>query len=234
MLVLNGIHKHYATGGTAVQALTSVCLAIDPGEMCAITGASGSGKSTLMNILGLLDRPTAGTFLFDGVDVARAADDLRAALRNRRIGFVFQAFHLLPRLTALDNVALPLLYRGLAQRHRRPLAFDALARVGLADRAHHRPEELSGGQRQRVAIARALVGGPALLLADEPTGNLDSQAAQQVLDLFAALNRDLGVTVVVVTHDPSIAARCRRRIVVRDGHLVDDGLRPSRPVEAVS
>ncbi|MCJ2126314.1 ABC transporter ATP-binding protein [Methylobacterium sp. J-077] len=185
-------------------------------------GASGSGKTTLMNLIGLLDRPSHGEIHLDGVPTAYLRDDDLAVLRNRRIGFVFQAFHLLPRLPALDNVALPLLYRGLGKRLRRARAAEALHKVGLADRASHRPDELSGGQRQRVAIARALVGGPTLLLADEPTGNLDSRAADDIMALFLALNRDLGVTILIVTHDPAVAARCPRRIVMRDGRVLDD------------
>ncbi|MGE5547287.1 MAG: ABC transporter ATP-binding protein [Solirubrobacterales bacterium] len=232
MIELAAIHKHYGTGAVSVAVLADVSLSIAEGELCAIMGVSGSGKSTLLNLLGLLDRPSSGEYRLEGLPVAAADADLQADLRNRRIGLVFQTFHLLPRLSALDNVALPLLYRGIGTAERRRLAATELERVGLADRAHHRPEELSGGQRQRVAIARALVGGPALLLADEPTGNLDSAAAGEVMDLLVELNRADGMTVVVVTHDPAVAARCRRRIVVRDGTVVDDGPAPFRPVEA--
>lgn len=224
ILELAGIHKTYGAGAARIPVLRDVSLAIRRGELCAITGASGSGKSTLLNLIGLLDRPDSGRFLFDGQDVADASVDQLARLRGRRIGFVFQSFHLLPRFSALDNVTLPFLYRGRSPRACRARGMEALERVGLADRAHHRPDALSGGQRQRVAVARAIVGEPSLLLADEPTGNLDSDSARQVIDLFSALNRETGVTVIVVTHDALIAARCPRRIVVRDGRLVDDGL----------
>lgn len=219
MLDLTGVHKTYGTGAARVPVLRDVSLAIRAGEVCAITGASGSGKSTLLNLLGLLDRPDAGRLLFDGEDVGATPVDRRARLRNRRIGFVFQSFHLLPRLSALDNVALPFLYRGLSPRSCHDRAMAALERVGLADRAHHRPDAMSGGQRQRVAVARAIVGKPRLLLADEPTGNLDSESARRIIDLFTALNADTGVTIVLVTHDPAIAARCPRRILMRDGRV---------------
>jgi len=219
MLDLTGVHKTYGTGAARVPVLRDVSLAIRAGEVCAITGASGSGKSTLLNLLGLLDRPDAGRVLFDGEDLGDTSVDRRARLRNRCIGFVFQSFHLLPRLSALDNVALPFLYRGLSPRSCRDRAMAALERVGLADRAHHRPDAMSGGQRQRVAVARAIVGKPQLLLADEPTGNLDSESARRIIDLFAALNADTGVTIVLVTHDPAIAARCPRRILMRDGRV---------------
>lgn len=220
MILLRDVHKHYGDGQSRVDVLHGVSLEVAQGEMCAVIGASGSGKSTLLNILGLLDRPSSGEYLLDGADVARASPDALADTRNRRIGFVFQAFHLLPRLSAQDNVAHPLLYRGVPRAERRRLAQEQLARVGLADRLDHRPDQLSGGQRQRVAIARALVGTPSLILADEPTGNLDSSSAGDILALIERLNRDLGVTVIVVTHDAAIAARCGRQIVVRDGRVL--------------
>jgi putative ABC transport system ATP-binding protein len=221
MIGLADIHKSYGSGSARLSVLRSVTLDVPAGSFCAITGSSGSGKSTLLNIIGLLDRPDDGSFMFDGMDVRAASADQLAAMRNRRIGFVFQSFHLLSRLTAVDNVTLPFLYRGLSPRACRGRAMEMLERVGLAGRAHHRPDELSGGQRQRVAIARAIVGEPSLLLADEPTGNLDSQSARQILDLFFELNVETGVTVIIVTHDPSIAARCPQRVHVRDGRIVD-------------
>jgi len=217
MIQLDDIHKTYGTGAASVEVLKGVSLRLERGEMCAIMGASGSGKSTLLNLLGLLDRPTSGRYRLDDIEVQSSDADELADLRNHKIGFVFQAFHLMGRLTALDNVAHPLLYRGLSQAERRPLAQAELERVGLGERIHHRPEELSGGQRQRVAIARALVGKPSLILADEPTGNLDSAAATEIMDLLTEMNRTLGLSVIVVTHDPAIAERCHRRIVVRDG-----------------
>jgi putative ABC transport system ATP-binding protein len=222
LISIKSVVKSYDSHSGLIPVLTNVNLDILRGEFCALMGASGSGKTTLMNLVGLLDRPCHGEIHVDGVPTANLRDDDLAALRNRRIGFVFQAFHLLPRLSALDNVALPLLYRGLGKRRRRARAAEALHKVGLADRAIHRPDQLSGGQRQRVAIARALVGQPTLLLADEPTGNLDSRAADDIMALFLALNRDPGVTILIVTHDPAIAARCPRRIVMRDGRVLDD------------
>ena len=220
MIELDDIHKSYGTGAGQVQVLRGVCLRIGQGEMCAIMGASGSGKSTVLHILGLLDRPSFGRYRLDGLDVQGAANDALADLRNHKIGFVFQAFHLLSRLSALDNVAHPLLYRGLSKRERRSRAEQELVRVGLADRLHHKPEELSGGQRQRVAVARALVGSPSLVLADEPTGNLDTASTADIIDLLERMNRTLGVTVVVVTHEALVARRCQRCIHIRDG-IVD-------------
>jgi len=219
MIQLDNIDKTYGTGAASVQVLKDVSLHIERGEMCAIMGASGSGKSTLLNILGLLDRPTSGRYRLDDMDVQGASADELADLRNHKIGFVFQAFHLLGRLSALDNVAHPLLYRGLNLSERRLLAQVELERVGLSDRVHHRPAELSGGQRQRVAIARALIGTPSLILADEPTGNLDSASAVEIMNLLTQLNSTLGLTVIVVTHDPAIAERCHRRILVHDGNI---------------
>lgn len=222
MLSIENVTKAYHGRAGSLPVLTRVNLDVRRGELCALTGASGSGKTTLMNLIGLLDRPDEGVIRLDGTDTAALSESETAGLRNCLIGFVFQSFHLLPRLSALDNVALPLVYRGVPRATRRARAAAALERVGLAARAAHHPDEMSGGQRQRVAIARALVGDPPLLLADEPTGNLDSHAADDIMTLFFALNRDPGVTILIVTHDPTIAARCPRRIVMRDGRVLDD------------
>jgi putative ABC transport system ATP-binding protein len=210
--------RTYRRGAIAVPVLAAVDLEMAEGEWVAVRGPSGSGKSTLLNILGLLDRPDAGVYELAGENVSDLGDTRRAELRNRRIGFVFQSFNLLPRTSALENVAEPLLYRGIRRAARLARAREALERVGLADRADHDPTELSGGQLQRVAIARALVGEPALLLADEPTGNLDSRSGAEVLELFAALNRD-GTTVLMITHDPTVAGRAQRRLVLDAGRV---------------
>ena len=216
---LEGIAKAYPMGPETVHALRGVDLAIGANEFVAIMGPSGSGKSTMMNILGLLDVPTAGQYWLDGRDVAQLSQSELARVRGRKIGFVFQTFELLPRQTALRNVELPLTYSGASNPRAR--ATEALARVGLADRMGHRPNQMSGGQRQRVAIARALVQGPTLLLADEPTGNLDSQTGDEILNLFAELHRQ-GQTIVVVTHEPDVAARCRRTVRLRNGLVESD------------
>jgi putative ABC transport system ATP-binding protein len=210
--------RTYLRGSIAVPVLEAVDLELAEGEWLAVLGPSGSGKSTLLNILGLLDRPDAGVYELAGEDVSDLGDTRRAELRNRRIGFVFQSFNLLPRTSALENVAAPLLYRGIRRAARLTQAHVALERVGLADRADHDPTELSGGQLQRVAIARALVGEPALLLADEPTGNLDSRSGAEVLELFAGLHR-AGTTVLMITHDPVVASRAQRRLVLDAGRL---------------
>jgi putative ABC transport system ATP-binding protein len=221
MIELRGIAKSYTLGTNEFQALADVDLDLRRSDFVALTGASGSGKSTLMNILGCLDTPSAGTYVLDGSAVAGLDEDQLARVRNRKIGFIFQNFHLMPRMTALDNVAQPLIYRGFSPSARRQRASEALARVGLDQRMHHKPNELSGGQRQRVAIARALVGRPELLLADEPTGNLDSRTAQEIMALFTELNSE-GHTLVVVTHDPGIASYCKRVIRLHDGRVVED------------
>ena len=222
LIEFRGIGKRYGTGEAAFTALHSIDLTIQEGEFVTIMGPSGSGKSTAMNIIGALDRPSWGEYLFEGVHVENLSNDERAMLRRRYIGFVFQGFNLLPRTTALENVELPLLYRGLKGAERRKLAFAALERVGLADWAHHTPAELSGGQQQRVAIARAIVIKPKLLLADEPTGSLDSARSIEIMKLLTDLNQTDGITVSLVTHEPDMAKFARRHIIFKDGHLVRD------------
>jgi putative ABC transport system ATP-binding protein len=218
---LRDVWKTYGQGDTAVRALRGVSMAVDRGDYVAVMGASGSGKSTLMHIIGCLDVPSAGRFRFEGFDIAELNDGQLALLRNRRIGFVFQSFNLLPRMSAAGNVELPLVYSGVRRAERRRRALDTLAAVGLGDRAHHRPAELSGGQQQRAAVARALVTDPALLLADEPTGNLDSHATQELLEVFDRLNAN-GATFVVVTHEEHVAAHAKRVVRIADGLVVED------------
>ena len=219
---LENITKVYQVGSEEVHALDGVSLKIDRNEYVAIMGPSGSGKSTLMNILGCLDTPTEGKYDLKETDVSGMSDNELAEVRNREIGFIFQTFQLLPRATALANVELPLVYRGVSRKERRATAEQALRSVGLGNRMHHRPNELSGGQRQRVAIARALVGDPSLLLADEPTGNLDSQTGEEIIRLFGELNAR-GHTIILVTHEPRLAARCPRAIKLMDGRVLGDG-----------
>jgi putative ABC transport system ATP-binding protein len=220
VIQLKDLWRTYTVGDSEVHALHGVDLAISSGDYLAVVGPSGSGKSTLLNILGCLDRPTAGDYVFDGRDVGQLSDIERTKLRQHQIGFVFQFFHLLARLTAQGNVELPMLFAGVSRAERRTRAADALAAVGLSDRAHHRPDQLSGGQRQRVAIARAVVMGPGLVLADEPTGNLDKASAFEVMDLLDSMNRD-GQTVVLVTHDPEVADRAKNRVRMDDGDIVE-------------
>jgi putative ABC transport system ATP-binding protein len=222
LIVVDALARHYVVGGELVRALDGVSFRIERGEWVAIVGQSGSGKSTLMNLLGCLDTPTSGSYRLAGSDVEDLADDALADLRNREIGFVFQTFQLLPRATALANVELPLVYRGLPRRERRARAEAALHAVGLSNRMHHRPNELSGGQRQRVAIARALVGEPSILLADEPTGNLDSATGEDIMRLFNELH-GRGHTILLVTHEARLAARCPRAIRLMDGRVIGDG-----------
>jgi putative ABC transport system ATP-binding protein len=221
MIRLQGVTKQYRMGDQTVHALQGIDLQIERNEMVAFIGASGSGKSTMMNIVGCLDRPSSGEYWLNGREVATMSGDDLAQVRNREIGFIFQSFHLLPRASALDNVAQPLIYRGVPLRERLALAAQSLARVGLGERMHHRPNELSGGQRQRVAIARALVGNPSILLADEPTGNLDSNTSREIMDLIRAVHEG-GQTVVMVTHEPEIAEQCQRIVRLRDGCVLSD------------
>ncbi len=218
---IRGLTREFKMGDEIVRALRGVDLVVERGEYVAISGPSGSGKTTLMNLIGCLDSPTAGNYQLDGEEVEVLDDDELADIRNRKIGFVFQSFNLLPRQTALDNVALPMTYAGATRSERRDAARAALERVGLGDRTDHRPDQLSGGQRQRVAIARALVNHPALLLADEPTGNLDQKTGAEIVTLFEELNAE-GMTIVMVTHDPEVARRARRRVRIVDGMIAGD------------
>jgi len=227
MIDLKQIHRDFQVGDQVVHALDDIDLHIAAGDYVSIMGPSGSGKSTLLNLIGLLDRATSGQYLLDGEDVTTLSDVEQAATRNRRIGFVFQAFHLVPRLTAVENVELPLILASVPAEQRRALVTRALESLGLGDRAHHKPDQLSGGQRQRVAIARATVTEPAVLLADEPTGNLDHRSGEDVINILESLNHR-GITLIVVTHDPEIGGRARRRLEMRDGRIESDsaGERP--------
>ncbi|SDZ18248.1 putative ABC transport system ATP-binding protein [Proteiniborus ethanoligenes] len=221
MIKIENLGKIYDTGKISVEALKEVNLQIGKDEFVSIMGASGSGKSTLMNILGCLDRPTSGRYTLDEVSVENLNEVELAAIRNKKIGFVFQSFNLLPRTSALKNVELPMTYAGISKKERRQKALEVLEKVGLGDRVDHLPNELSGGQKQRVAIARALVNDPSILLADEPTGNLDTKSGQEIMSIFQQLNRE-GVTVVLVTHEPEIAQHTKRIVLFRDGRLIED------------
>jgi putative ABC transport system ATP-binding protein len=219
MIKLENITKIYRMGEVEVPALRGVTLDVQQGEMVALIGASGSGKSTLMNIIGFLDKPTAGRYTLEGIDVSQLNDNRLAEMRNKKVGFVFQTYNLLPRTAAISNVELPLVYGGGGQKRKR--AIEALEHVGLAARANHKPSELSGGEQQRVAIARALVNNPSLILADEPTGNLDSNATAEIISIFCQLNRE-GITIVLVTHEPDVAAQAKRIVRLLDGQIIED------------
>ncbi|MGB4868698.1 MAG: ABC transporter ATP-binding protein [Candidatus Promineifilaceae bacterium] len=223
MIEMKNITKMYEMGTQVVHALRGVDLNIAEGEFVAIMGPSGSGKSTLMNMLGCLDAPSGGVYKLDGIDVSDMSSDDRSRVRNKRIGFVFQQFNLLPRTTAIKQVALPLMYSGISRSERISKSRAALELVGLGDRMDHRPDELSGGQQQRVAIARALSNDPAIILADEPTGALDTQTGEEILGIFEKLNRESGITIIMITHDPEIAEHARRTIWIRDGLIQEDG-----------
>ncbi|HNA46293.1 MAG: ABC transporter ATP-binding protein [Nitrospira sp.] len=222
LIVCEDLWKIYRIGDVEVQALRGINLTIDRGEFVAVMGTSGSGKSTLMNLLGCLDKPSRGRYRLDELDVSTANPDLLADLRNRQIGFVFQNFNLIPRTSALENAQLPLFYRGVSIKEQRRQAAAALQRVGLAGREQHYPAQLSGGQQQRVAIARALVGAPSILFADEPTGNLDTASSREIMDILEHLNREDGITIILVTHEPDIAAYASRELVMKDGQIVQD------------
>lgn len=231
LMELRNIYKTYHVGELDVPVLKGVSMSIEKGELVSLMGASGSGKSTLMNILGCLDHPTSGQYFLDGLEASNMSSDERALLRNHKIGFVFQNFNLLPRISALENVMLPLSYtmEHVPDRDVRRRAMELISRVGLGDRYHHEPSQLSGGQQQRVAIARALINRPALLLADEPTGNLDSHTSEEVLSMFEKLNREEGITIILVTHDPNVARHTRRIIGISDGVIVDGASMQTQP-----
>jgi len=222
LIVLKDIRKSYTMGDGKIEILHGINLSIDKGEFVALMGPSGSGKSTMMNILGCLDKPTAGTYILDGEDTGNLTDSQLARIRNRKIGFVFQSFNLLPKTSALENVELPLIYAGIPNPERRLRAMEALKLVGLHDRMYHEPTQLSGGQQQRVAIARGIVNRAPILMADEPTGNLDSKTTAEIMELFVKLNQELGITIILVTHEPDVATYANRIIYLKDGHIIND------------
>lgn len=230
LILLEDVHKIYNPGPGEVRALDGVSLAIETGELVAVVGQSGSGKSTLMNLIGCLDMPTAGRYLLDGQEITSLCDDALSIIRNQSIGFVFQGFNLIPSLTALENVELPLLYRGMGREIRRRLALEALHRVGLTARSHHRPPKMSGGQQQRTAIARAIAAKPPIILADEPTGNLDSTSGAEIMRILKELNQE-GKTVVLITHDSGVAAQARRVVKIHDGRLAQDSAVPVKKAQ---
>jgi len=221
MIELAEIRKTYKLGPLDVEVLKGVSLEIEQGELLSIMGTSGCGKSTLMNILGLLDKPTSGKYILEQKEVAGLSDNDLSAIRNKRIGFVFQSFFLLSRLTAIDNVGIPLIYRGLKNREINSRSYEFLEKAGMHERANHKPSELSGGQQQRVAIARALVGKPSIILADEPTGALDTKVGKEIMDLFKRLNKEEGITIIIITHDPEIATQCARSVKMEDGKIIE-------------
>jgi len=227
MIQIENLKKYYTQGLLQVKALDGVSLSVEEGEFVSIMGSSGSGKSTMMNVLGCLDKPTDGTFFLDGIDVAKLKDSGLAEIRNKKIGFVFQTFNLLPKLSAIENVELPMAYMGIPLKERHKRASEALKKVGLEARMKHKPNELSGGQRQRVAIARALVNEPSILLADEPTGNLDSKSTFEIIDIFQKLN-DEGATIVMVTHEPDVAQYTKRIVTFKDGRAISDEMVKNR------
>jgi putative ABC transport system ATP-binding protein len=233
LIACDDIWKIYSIGDVGVQALRGLSLVINQGEFVAVMGSSGSGKSTLMNIIGCLDQPTRGHYWLNGVEVSHLRSDQLADIRNRQIGFVFQSFNLIPRTSALENAQLPLFYRGLSLKEQRGQAAAALGRVGLQGREHHYPTQLSGGQQQRVAIARALVTAPSILLADEPTGNLDTKSSQEIMVILDKLNRAEGITIILVTHEPEIAAYASREVVIKDGQVLSDRMTTGHPTAPV-